>query len=112
MPRPSRYAPDNLPRPPHWDEHAVCREPDVDPDLFFPDDEDEGLAVLLTQEAKAYCRRCPVAHPCAMSALDRGEPFGVWGGLDPDERRELLARAAALAAAVKEEEVPGVPAAA
>ncbi|MFJ3274134.1 WhiB family transcriptional regulator [Streptomyces sp. NPDC086776] len=87
MPRPSRYWPDNLPRPAHWDRTAACRE--ADPVLFFPEGDDATIA-LLTQEAKGYCRTCPVSTRCQIDALERAEPFGVWGGLDERERRAIL----------------------
>ena len=30
--------------------------------------------------AKALCRTCPLRVPCLAGAIDRREPFGVWGG--------------------------------
>jgi WhiB family redox-sensing transcriptional regulator len=30
--------------------------------------------------AKASCRTCPLRGPCLGGAVDRAEPFGVWGG--------------------------------
>jgi hypothetical protein len=30
--------------------------------------------------AKAICARCPVADQCLDEAVDRAEPWGVWGG--------------------------------
>jgi WhiB family redox-sensing transcriptional regulator len=30
--------------------------------------------------AKASCRTCPLRGPCLAGAVDRAEPFGVWGG--------------------------------
>lgn len=95
MPRPGRYWPDTrnnaLPRPPHWSQGAVCRQ--VDPDLFYPEGE-RGATAFLIEEAKGYCRTCPVMHECLEDALERGEPHGVWGGLDENERRALRRRAA------------------
>ena len=45
-----------------------------DPELFFA----ESPADIET--AKALCRDCPVRAACLAGALDRGEPWGVWGG--------------------------------
>jgi len=30
--------------------------------------------------AKAICRACPLQRPCLAGAMERGEPYGVWGG--------------------------------
>ena len=42
--------------------------------LFFSEDDYE-LA-----RAKAICRRCGLAEACLQGAVDRLEPYGVWGG--------------------------------
>jgi WhiB family redox-sensing transcriptional regulator len=42
--------------------------------LFFSDDEFD-LA-----RAKAICGRCGLADSCLSGALERAEPYGVWGG--------------------------------
>ncbi len=39
--------------------------------------------------AKAQCFGCPVRAECLAYALDQNEVFGVWGGTDPDERKQL-----------------------
>lgn len=52
-----------------------------DPDLWFDNGRED--------EAKAVCGGCPVRARCLKDALDRKEPFGVWGGLDSGERRQL-----------------------
>ena len=45
-----------------------------DPDLFFAElPEDVELA-------KALCRACPVRIACLAGAVERREPWGVWGG--------------------------------
>jgi WhiB family redox-sensing transcriptional regulator len=32
------------------------------------------------EQAKALCGGCPVRRQCLAAALDRAEPWGVWGG--------------------------------
>ncbi len=32
------------------------------------------------EQAKALCGPCPARAACLAGALDRGEPWGVWGG--------------------------------
>jgi len=44
------------------------------PDLFFAERPDD------LERAKALCVDCPVRAQCLAAALDRGEPWGVWGG--------------------------------
>jgi WhiB family redox-sensing transcriptional regulator len=44
------------------------------PDLFFAESSDD------VTRAKALCRECPVRAACLAAAVDRGEPWGVWGG--------------------------------
>lgn len=72
--------------PMDWRHDAVCR--DEDPELFFPVGK-SGPAEVQIAEAKAVCRRCPVASSCLAWALESGQDAGVWGGLDEDERRAL-----------------------
>ncbi|WP_269814817.1 MULTISPECIES: WhiB family transcriptional regulator [Nocardia] len=45
-----------------------------DPDLWFA----ESPAQL--EQAKALCESCPIRKGCLNAALDRAEPWGVWGG--------------------------------
>lgn len=42
--------------------------------LFFSDDEFD------IARAKAICGKCGLATSCLDDALDRAEPYGVWGG--------------------------------
>jgi WhiB family transcriptional regulator, redox-sensing transcriptional regulator len=46
----------------------------TDPDLFFAE-RPEDVA-----RAKALCEDCPIRAACLAGALERGEPWGVWGG--------------------------------
>ena len=45
-----------------------------DPDLWFA----ESPAQL--EQAKSLCSSCPIRTRCLSAALDRAEPWGVWGG--------------------------------
>ncbi|HZA09345.1 WhiB family transcriptional regulator [Mycobacterium sp.] len=45
-----------------------------DPDLWFA----ENPADL--ERAKALCAECPIRAQCLAAALEREEPWGVWGG--------------------------------
>lgn len=42
--------------------------------LFFSEDEFD------VARAKAICSKCGLAESCLAGALDRAEPYGVWGG--------------------------------
>ena len=48
-----------------------CR---MQPDLFFAE------APADVESAKALCGSCPVREQCLSDALNRKEPWGVWGG--------------------------------
>lgn len=43
-------------------------------------------------ECRRVCWSCPVRLLCLRHALVRGEPWGIWGGLDPEQRVALAAR--------------------
>jgi WhiB family transcriptional regulator, redox-sensing transcriptional regulator len=45
-----------------------------DPDLWFA----ETPADL--ERAKTLCANCPIRRQCLAAALERAEPWGVWGG--------------------------------
>ena len=51
------------------------------PELFFAESPRD------VEQAKEMCRGCPARLACLVGALERGEPWGVWGG-------ELLLRGA------------------
>ena len=57
-----------------WEDRAACRSVSNAGDLFFSEDIGEIAA------AKRVCADCPVLAPCLEGALDRREPWGVWGG--------------------------------
>jgi hypothetical protein len=78
------------------DNPPACSEPEY-MDLFFSDFKDFGRPLSLLQrqmiqnqvEAKIICSFCPVKQLCADYAILANEEFGVWGGLDPAERRAI-----------------------
>ena len=49
-----------------------CRSGDAD--LWFAEAPKE------LERAKALCTACPIKAECLAGALQRGEPWGVWGG--------------------------------
>jgi WhiB family redox-sensing transcriptional regulator len=54
------------------DEQLPCRE--NDPELFFAESPAD------VEYAKTLCNSCPVRLACLAGALERHEPWGVWGG--------------------------------
>lgn len=72
--------------PNDWRHAAACRGMDGDP--WFPVGT-TGPAELQAEEAKAVCNRCPVREQCLQWALDTRVEYGVWGGLDENERCSL-----------------------
>ena len=46
----------------------------TDPDLFFAE------SPLDVARAKELCAECPVRVACLAEAVERAEPWGVWGG--------------------------------
>ncbi len=45
-----------------------------DPDLWFAE------SPVQLELAKALCASCPIRKGCLSAAIDRREPWGVWGG--------------------------------
>lgn len=54
------------------DEQLPCRM--FGPELFFAE------VPADVELAKSLCLDCPLRESCLTGALDRGEPWGVWGG--------------------------------
>jgi WhiB family transcriptional regulator, redox-sensing transcriptional regulator len=70
-----------------WSNRAACLT--AEPEQFFPVGAG-GAAAWETAAAKAICGTCSVVTQCRDYALETRQPFGVWGGLDEEERRALL----------------------
>jgi len=56
-----------------------------DPDLWFAENPGD------LERAKALCAGCPIRVQCLTAALERQEPWGVWGGEILD-RGSIVAR--------------------
>lgn len=72
-----------------WRDAAACI--DMPADVFFPIGE-TGEAVPRIARAKEVCAQCPVKEACLDFALLTNQEFGVWGGLDEEERRQIRRR--------------------
>jgi WhiB family redox-sensing transcriptional regulator len=69
--------------PGEWHSRGLCIG--EDPEVFFPSRGNPG------SEAREICTACRVRHECLKYAIDADE-FGIWGGLDQTERRNLRRR--------------------
>lgn len=75
--------------PGEWWGQAACR--DRNAELFFHSDHERGPSrAMRTAKAKAVCASCPVRTLCLDYALAQPEPYGIWGGMDEQEREQLL----------------------
>ena len=72
-----------------WRHDAACRL--FDPDLFFPVGA-VGPPEQQKRQAKSVCFKCPVRSECLRFAVATNQQFGIWGGLDEDERRSFRRR--------------------
>tara|TARA_B100000700_G_scaffold39948_1_gene40413 strand:+ start:4029 stop:4364 length:336 start_codon:yes stop_codon:yes gene_type:complete len=57
-----------------WREDAACAELGVPTGIFFSEDLGD------IARAKRICADCPSLTFCLEAAIDRNEPWGVWGG--------------------------------
>ena len=53
------------------EDELPCRS---DPELWFAERPED------VEFAKSLCQSCPVREACLAGALERREPWGVWGG--------------------------------
>ena len=66
-----------------WMRDAACAE--TGGDLWFPEANSPS-----TKFAKAICESCLVNDACLSYALEHKLFDGIWGGLTPNERKNLL----------------------
>lgn len=74
-----------------WQLRGACRG--ADSALFFLPERERGPSKARRERAaKRVCATCPVIDRCAAFALTTREPYGVWGGMTPEERELVLSR--------------------
>jgi len=74
-----------------WRADAACKG--LDPEQFFSSDDDIYTKHERQEReatAKAVCVRCDVKRDCLSYAIAAGERYGIWGGLNAQERRALV----------------------
>ncbi len=70
-------------------ETLACRKT---PDFFYPEDFYElPVRRIAESMAKELCLDCPLAALCKSYAVLAQEDYGIWGGTNPRDRRELRA---------------------
>lgn len=72
-----------------WD-RAVCRQPGMDPEMWFPEDSD----IETQHRAIKLCHQCPLAIHCLEMAMDLEPPgykmrAGIFGGTTPQQRYRI-----------------------
>ena len=74
------------PRQP-WMAAALCRE--VDPDIFYPGPGGDRSVFEEQSRAREVCSRCPVVEPCLDLALRFSGGYGIWAGMNGEERAAI-----------------------
>ena len=68
-----------------WRASAACRPHPTA--WFFPEPGTPGDPGA--ERARQVCASCSVREACLTEALATREPYGIWGGLTPTQRRRL-----------------------
>lgn len=68
-----------------WKLSGSCANSDH-PDLWYSTNPKEK------RQAKKICYRCPVIAQCLIASFENNEAFGIWGGLDEQERKRARKR--------------------
>ncbi|WP_225825656.1 WhiB family transcriptional regulator [Streptomyces naphthomycinicus] len=74
-------------RPDDWRDEAICRQ--YNPDLFFTDGKGQTEQI---RAAQAICHGCPVRIRCGEYAIQAGEYWGIWGGMNQTQLRTARRR--------------------
>lgn len=76
--------------PSDWYDNARCKTLKLDPEMFAPSESDP-IVVRRAKTAAAifHCLKCTVRRPCLKTAVENGEPTGIWGALTADQLNSL-----------------------
>lgn len=69
-----------------WQDSALCAQ--TDPTMWYPEGKGQGRSPAKT--AKQICAECEVSAQCLESSIENVERWGIWGGLDEDQRLPLI----------------------
>lgn len=69
---------------PSWRKLSLCL---VYPSVDFFDGSQQNK-----RRCRLICAECTVREQCLQFSLDNEEEFGVWGGLDDRERKQLMGK--------------------
>ncbi len=73
-----------------WMSRAQCARPPGSKVDFFGAGLGKHQQAAITAEAKAVCSGCCVRAECLDYALAADERHGIWGGMTPEERQEIM----------------------
>ncbi len=70
-----------------WEERAACKGDDTEKwfPIMFTDNPDY-------EDAVEICDWCHVKMECLRTALTEKIHYGIWGGLTPDQRKQIAKR--------------------
>lgn len=73
-----------------WQELGACAE--LDTEIFYVGSQRGPALTAFENVAKGVCASCPVLLQCRDYALRTHEPYGIWGGLTPQDRERHYRR--------------------
>jgi hypothetical protein len=75
-------------RYPEFDGTQACAE--VGWEFFYPENVSEAPGLYF--KAREICRRCEWQEECGDYAIRHDSGYGMWGGLTPEERKDIRQR--------------------
>lgn len=71
-----------------WQEEALCRN--YPQEWWYGGPDGKPQSARLLSKAKSMCELCECRRDCLITALQRNEPYGVWGGYTRAERAAAM----------------------